>query len=281
GELHVEKRGNDSAFHVTLPILREEMILEHEIDLVLSQIRKDGSALALILIEMNLTKSTFGRPAKERVRDFRSMVLERIRSFMRRPTDQVFEHRSGQLTAVILETNRKGARGLVQRMKTSFVGEQFMIGDRPFGVRPRTGVACYPEDAMSAKELIEKAEGALRDKTVMLLSKSSDVFKDLAARLTEENYEVITCVDSNEVLETARKKKPHLLITEPDPPGLSAYEVIGVLKMNPETADIPVIIFSALDPASAPVSGLPAAEIPSVPQAAGLDPLMEKVEELL
>lgn len=61
------------------------------------------------------------------------------------------------------------------------------------------------------------------------------------------NFEVRTAADGLQALAEVEKKKPDLIILDLMMPGLHGFEVLARLKRNPDTADIRVIILSALN----------------------------------
>jgi two-component system alkaline phosphatase synthesis response regulator PhoP len=60
-----------------------------------------------------------------------------------------------------------------------------------------------------------------------------------------EGYEVITALDGEQALEKARSEKPDLIVLDIMMPKLDGYETCKVLKADPDTKDIPVILLSA------------------------------------
>ena len=60
-----------------------------------------------------------------------------------------------------------------------------------------------------------------------------------------EGYEVITALDGEQALEKARAEKPDLIVLDIMMPKLDGYETCKILKAEPETKDIPVILLSA------------------------------------
>jgi len=61
----------------------------------------------------------------------------------------------------------------------------------------------------------------------------------------QHKYTVITIPSGEKLLLSLKKLKPGLILLDIDMPGMSGYDVIKVLKLNPETVDIPVIFLTA------------------------------------
>jgi len=60
----------------------------------------------------------------------------------------------------------------------------------------------------------------------------------------QHQYTVITIPSGEKLLGSVKKLKPSLILLDIDMPGMSGYDTIKALKMNPETADIPVIFLT-------------------------------------
>ncbi|MBI5711773.1 MAG: response regulator [Candidatus Eisenbacteria bacterium] len=60
-----------------------------------------------------------------------------------------------------------------------------------------------------------------------------------------EGYEVLTALDGEQALEKARANHPDLIVLEITMPKLDGYESCKMLKADPSTKDIPVILLSA------------------------------------
>ena len=74
--------------------------------------------------------------------------------------------------------------------------------------------------------------------------------------LRKENFLVEKADNGNEGLAKARSGKPDLLVLDVIVPGMGGFELLSLLKKDPETASIPVLILSSLDEEEAIVKGL-------------------------
>lgn len=80
--------------------------------------------------------------------------------------------------------------------------------------------------------------------------------KLLEARLAGEYYEVLCCYDGPTALELAVKDRPEIILLDVMMPGMDGFEVCERLKADPRTADIPVVMVTALSEASDRLRGL-------------------------
>jgi PAS domain S-box-containing protein len=65
-------------------------------------------------------------------------------------------------------------------------------------------------------------------------------------QLEKDNYTVLLTTRPTEVLPSARRERPDLILLDVMMPGLDGFEVLRQLKQDPDTMSIPVIIMSVL-----------------------------------
>ncbi len=80
--------------------------------------------------------------------------------------------------------------------------------------------------------------------------------KLLEARLSSEYFDVITATSGPEGLEKAETQSPDVILLDVMMPGMDGFEVCQRLKSNPATANIPVVMVTALTDATDRVRGL-------------------------
>lgn len=81
---------------------------------------------------------------------------------------------------------------------------------------------------------------------VLVIDDSQDVHRLLKARLRSEELTLISAVGGAEGLITAGTAKPAIILLDLDMPGMDGFEVLRSLKDSSDTAQIPVIVLSAL-----------------------------------
>jgi CheY-like chemotaxis protein len=70
----------------------------------------------------------------------------------------------------------------------------------------------------------------------------------LAAYLEPEGYAVVSISSGTEAIEWAAHSLPDLIVTDVLMPGAGGLQTLFVLKNTPETADIPAIVVSGVNP---------------------------------
>jgi len=68
----------------------------------------------------------------------------------------------------------------------------------------------------------------------------------IKANLVLEGYEVIEAYDGVEALQKIEEEKPDLVILDVMMPEMNGWEVLTRIRENPETANLPVVMLTAL-----------------------------------
>lgn len=100
-----------------------------------------------------------------------------------------------------------------------------------------------PSDVVS-----EKAEPLEAKHTVLVIEDDFDVAQLIALQLQQEGFDVLTTELGEEALSLAHTKHIDLITLDMMLPDITGMEVLRRLKTDHETADIPVIIVSVLQP---------------------------------
>jgi CheY-like chemotaxis protein len=82
-------------------------------------------------------------------------------------------------------------------------------------------------------------------KKVLVVDDEPHVRILLKSRLEANGYSVTTAYGGQQALEKIKEEKPDLILLDIVMPDLNGYEVAKQLKADPETAKIPIIIFTA------------------------------------
>ena len=82
--------------------------------------------------------------------------------------------------------------------------------------------------------------------------------KVLSDLLTVKGYEVITAESGSAALEKIKTRKPEVVLLDVVMPEMDGYEVCRRIRANPDTAVLPVVMITALDPTQERIKGLEA-----------------------
>ena len=97
-----------------------------------------------------------------------------------------------------------------------------------------------------------------RKKKILVVDDTPMNVKLLVDLLGFHDYEVVAASSGIEALEQVTKERPDLVLLDVVMPGMSGYEVCQKIRGNTETAILPVIMVTALDPAQERVYGIEA-----------------------
>jgi DNA-binding response OmpR family regulator len=85
----------------------------------------------------------------------------------------------------------------------------------------------------------------LTKKTILVVDDEPDALELIEFNLRKNGYEVTTSGDGEEAMHKARALRPALIVLDVMLPGLSGLEICKLLKREPATAGIPIIMVTA------------------------------------
>ena len=96
----------------------------------------------------------------------------------------------------------------------------------------------------------------MSSRRIVIVEDEADMAELIAMRLTGEHYEVTVCNDGTDALETILADPPDLVVLDRMLPGISGSEIAARLRANRPTAQVPIIMLTALGEESDIVLGL-------------------------
>ncbi len=94
--------------------------------------------------------------------------------------------------------------------------------------------------------------------TILIVDDDPLNVKLLVNMLPEADYETITAMEGKTAVEKTRNESPDLILLDIMMPVMDGYEATEILKQDPETKDIPIIMITALDGDEDKLKGLEA-----------------------
>ena len=82
-------------------------------------------------------------------------------------------------------------------------------------------------------------------KTVLVIEDERGILDNVVEILSFEGYDVLSALDGNEGVKLAQEQVPSLILCDIRMPELDGYDVVRVLRSDPTTVEIPVIIMTA------------------------------------
>ena len=81
---------------------------------------------------------------------------------------------------------------------------------------------------------------------IMVVEDDAALREIYSIRITAEGYEVVSAGDGEEALAVAVREKPDLILSDVMMPKISGFDMLDILRSTPETANIKVIMMTAL-----------------------------------
>jgi DNA-binding response OmpR family regulator len=117
-------------------------------------------------------------------------------------------------------------------------------------------------------------------KKILIVDDEEDILHFLELVLRERGYEVATASGGHEALTRAQLERPNLVLLDIMMPQMDGWEVLKLLRVDEETAHIPVAMLSARTEAKDRVQGLQEGAIDYICKPFSLQELLGKVEAI-
>ncbi|MBN1521147.1 MAG: response regulator [Candidatus Aureabacteria bacterium] len=277
--------GEGTKIFFTLPKLSSEIIFNESLATMIEEAAGKETRLILLLgiIEnpSDVKKSLGDDRFHMVISDMKSLAQEGVY----RSDDTVIECPEG-LAVMLLDTDRKGGLTVGKRIKKSF---QDYLSEKKLDtvIKIKLGISIYPDNEKYTDSLIEDAkknllEVNLRNVRILLVDDEITLTELMKIKMESKGFkEVITASDGQKALDIMREKKPDLIILDMQMPVMNGYEVIGRLKTNPQTADIPIIILSGFPVDSRKLDEMGTKKIPVLSKPLDDSLLSENIEKVL
>jgi len=253
GKIWVESKLNKgSRFVFVLPLLKKMEIFDHQLTSLINRAKLTSSCLSLVLLKAkDLETIKVGLGTTKGTNIFETMV-DLVKKTGCKSSDRVHPDKElGQVFLILEETPKEGAFAVCKRLKDNLLNHDFSINGKSTELEFSLGIATYPDDARTAKELRQIAECTdyissllVRRKTILVIDDDENFAHAIARKLIRRGYKVLEAFNGIEGIEKAKDVEPDLIILDILMPRMDGYEVASKLKQMDETKDIPILALS-------------------------------------
>ncbi len=91
---------------------------------------------------------------------------------------------------------------------------------------------------------------------ILIVDDEEDILELIRYNLKNQGFDTLTAASGEEAVSIARKRHPHLIVLDLMLPGIDGIDICRILKSDPETNDIPIIMLTARGSETDIVKGL-------------------------
>jgi len=117
-------------------------------------------------------------------------------------------------------------------------------------------------------------------KKILVVDDEDDILHFLELVLREKGYQVATAMGGQEALTKAQLERPDLVLLDIMMPQMDGWEVLKLLRVDDETASIPVAMLSARTEARDRVQGLQEGAVDYICKPFSLQELLGKIDAI-
>ncbi len=279
--------GQGSTFYFTLPKYHVEEVFREYLRAGIEHAKRNQTRLSVVVFaikDFHQLKALYGVEAVSLLlKDVEGVVREAVR---RQAGDVVVRWQRGEMVVILAEVGREAAQSIGERMKRVLEGRVFTIGSATAHLSITTATATYPDEGVTEEELLQVTERRL-DATaqtrvrILVVDDEPKIRRFLKEALELRDYEVLVAANGPDALEQVKKQPVDLVLLDVMMPVLNGYEVYHLLKEDPGTSRIPVIMVTGKGERKDRELGMETASYNYIAKPFQLEDLVAKVQEAL
>ena len=279
--------GKGSTFSFTIPKYHVDEVFREFLRNGIEHSRRMQARFSIVVFAVQNfqeMKSLYGvEHVASLLKDMETVLKEAVR---RQSGDVVVRWQRGEMIVILAEVDQTGARAIADRIQRIVESKTFTVNSQTVPLRLLTATATYPDEAMTEDELLKLTEQRLKPtqtaKTrIMIIDDEPKIRQFLKEALELREYEVLTAASGPDALEQLKSQRVHLILLDLIMPVMDGYEVYHLLKENPDTKEVPVIIVTAKGERKDRQLGMDDAPYNYVAKPFQLEDLLAKVREVL
>ena len=116
---------------------------------------------------------------------------------------------------------------------------------------------------------------------ILLVDDQADIRETTSLALAQGGHQVITAADGLQGVERARAERPDLVLMDIEMPRMDGWEALRLLRLDEETRDIPVAMFTILFDLREKVRALKYGAQDYISKPYSLDDLLDRVDRIV
>ena len=279
--------GQGSVFSFTLPKLDIDKVFYEYLASGVEQAKRSGSRFSLLLVSISNfqeLRALYGAEQTSRLlRELETALKDTVR---RGAGDIIMGWERGEMVTILAEVDQAAARGMAERINRALAQRAFSLGAASVTLPIATATATYPDEALTAEDLLKIAQGRLQRSDqprtrILVVDDEPKICQFLKEALGSIGYDVLTAASGPEALEQLRRHRVNVILLDLTLPLMNGYEVYHLLKEDPQTKDVPVIIVTADAERKDRQLGMERAPYNYVTKPFQLEDLLAKVRDVL
>jgi len=289
GTIGVTSRpGQGSAFTFALPKYHEAELFHELFQAGIERAKQQQGRFSIVVVSVQSFQELKARYGLEETARLLNEVETALRGTVRRRDggDLVLRWRRGEMVVVLAEADQRGAQVMAQRVKGVLERRSFTVGSETVRLPILVVTATYPDEGTTELELLRLTERRLKQPLqpkgrIMVVDDEPKIRQLLRQALELQDYDVFTAASGPDALEQLRRQPVDLVLLDLMMPVMDGYEVYHLLKENPRTKEIPVVIVTAKGERKDRQLGINVASYNYIAKPFQMDTLLAKVREVL
>ena len=279
--------GKGSRFHFTLPIYHVEEVFRQQLHHTLEQAKRKRHTLTVLRLSISNYHELTALYGLEEAGRVIKGVERVLRDTVRRQSgDFIVRWQRGEMALILNEVEKSTVASVTERLIRLIEKHRFVVAGAPVKLAFATGSATFPNDAQTEEGLLDIMSGRLSHaakprKRILVVDDEPKIRKFIKETLELREYDVSTAASGPDAIQQLRTNGIDLILLDLIMPVMDGYEVYHLLKEDPLTKDIPVIVVTAKGERKDRELGLESASYNYIIKPFPVEELLGKVCEVL